>query len=107
MAGIIFGGFICVLRWVIDQNKETLRNAHEARMRSVEGLTKQTEAIKEFATQVSEAHKYQKDEHERLLQTHEKILASTDKLFTNQDTDRKALKEVEQQHRRTNGYSNF
>ena len=74
MAGIIFGGFLFVLKWVFDINKSILMEMAEERKGNREMLKGFAENIKEnsqssrdFHKAVDEAHKYQRDEHQQMI----------------------------------------
>jgi len=74
MAGVIFFGFLCVLKWVFDINRALLQDMAEERKLNQEVLQKFAEninqnslSIKEFRNEVRDGHKYQRDEHKEMI----------------------------------------
>lgn len=74
MAGIIFVGFICTLKWVFDINSKILSDMAEERKLQMEVRQQFAENIKEisqiskdFHAEVRDAHKYQRDEHKEMI----------------------------------------
>lgn len=76
MSGIIFGGFLLVLKWVFDVNGKLLTDMAEERRVSAELKKGFTENIKEIsvATQafqltVEDCHRCQREEHREIIKS--------------------------------------
>lgn len=76
MAGIIFIGFIFVLKWVFDINSKLLsdmaderRMQMEVRQQFAENIKEISQISKDFHNEVRDAHKFQREEHKQMIET--------------------------------------
>lgn len=75
MAGIIFFGFLYVLKWVFSTTDKILiamneerKCAQETLKQFAENIKENSQASKDFHTEVRDAHKYQRDEHKEMTE---------------------------------------
>ena len=76
LGGIIFTGFILVLKWVFQINSKVLddmsaeRKCYQEVMRGfAENIKENTQSSRDFQAQVDDAHKYQREEHKEMITT--------------------------------------
>jgi len=84
LAGIIFGGFLCVLRWVFTINGKLLQDMASERAEAhiiYHGFINQIEtmnrASQEFQNRVHQDHDHNRDEHKELLQAIQRVHTQT------------------------------
>lgn len=75
LAGVIFGGFLFVLRWVFEINSKLLADMAEERKMQIqvrqafaENIKEISQISKDFHNEVRDAHKYQRDEHKEMIE---------------------------------------
>lgn len=80
LAGLIFGGFLCALKWVFDANGQLLRDMAKERSEwsiiyqgFIAELRDMNAATKDFQTQVREDHKESLKQHRELSEILERI----------------------------------
>ena len=76
MEGMLFGGFLLVLKWVFKVNHQILGDMSLERKMNQEVQAAFSENIKDitatnqtFHKQVDEAHKYQREEHKEMIKS--------------------------------------
>ncbi len=74
MSGIIFFGFLCVLKWVFDINKKLLddmaqeRLCHQEMLKGfAENIKENSQSSKDFHKEVKDAHNFQREEHREMI----------------------------------------
>lgn len=75
MAGIIFAGFLMVLKWVFEVNNKILNDMAEERKLTqqihngfIQKIQEMSAVNKEFQKTVDEAHRFQRDEHKEMIE---------------------------------------
>jgi len=74
LAGIIFAGFLCVLKWVFEINNKILMDMADERRRSLEIYTGFIEQLKGLSLMNADFHARVKEDHVLHQQEHQKII---------------------------------
>lgn len=74
MGGVIFVGFLIVLKWVFETMRQMVKDVAEERRLNQEiqqqfakSIKEHTESARAFHDEVKEAHKFQRDEHKEMI----------------------------------------